>query len=90
VVTTATLLLGLPVLGFLIHRWRAVLLAPIAWLLLYLADEQGWWGAGGTGESGLAIATGLAVLNMLTTTVGVLLGQIYADRTAQPAARSDP
>lgn len=85
----AALFAGLPIVGFMIHRWSALLLPPVAWLALYLGDDQGWWGDAGAGENALAVAVGLAILNMLTTTVGILLGQIYADRTRRVAAEDD-
>ena len=78
----AVYVLAFAVLGFVIRRWLGLVLPPIVWLLLFLGPEQGWWGSDDSSETAwYALAIPFSILSMLTMTLGILLGQIYRDRT---------
>lgn len=62
------------VAGFLIGRWRALLVPVVLWggLLLFVVINDGWYGEG-WGDFGVAFNILSALLTVLLTAAGVVL-----------------
>lgn len=65
---------GFMVLGFLIRRWSGLALPPIAWLLVFIGPDMGWWGDDSS-ETAWILFLPISILSMLTMTVGILFGR---------------
>ncbi len=73
------LLIAFPALGAVTRSRLAVALPIVAWPLLYLGLERGWWG-NGLGDAWEIPATALLLFGTVTTALAVALSRLRHHR----------